>query len=267
MTESQFKNRIWNFYDKNKREFSWRKTTNPYHILVSEVMLQQTQVSRVELKYQAFIHSFPSFSKLAKSSQKDILELWQGLGYYRRALALKRISETIERYYNGKLPKEYSELIRLPGIGPGTAGAILAYAYNLPIAFIETNIRRVFLYHFFPKRKSVSDIEIFPIIRKTVDQRNPREWYYALTDYGAHLGVHKENPNKRSAHYTIQPPFKGSHRELRGKIIRALLQTSPLSKFMLARINKTTITSINDVLLELKNEGFLSEKNNHLSIL
>ena len=219
-----FQAQIWAFYTASGRHnLPWRKTKNPYKIIVSEVMLQQTQVSRVLEKYPEFLKMFPDIESLAKSPLSEVLHVWQGMGYNRRALALKRIAEEVIVKYNGKIPRTRAELQTLHGIGPYTAGAICTFAYNKPEIFIETNIRRIFIHHFFAESREVSDKEILPFVEATLDTKNPREWYYALMDYGAHLPkITKTNSNKQSKHYLKQSTFKGSLRELRGKIIRVL---------------------------------------------
>lgn len=251
-----FQNKIWNFYKENKRVFSWRKTHDPYKILVSEIMLQQTQTSRVMEKYPAFLNVFPSVKELADSSQKAVLKVWQGLGYNRRSFYLKRTAEIIHATYHDKLPKEIDELIKLPGIGKNTAGALVAFAYNLPVVFIETNIRRVFIHEFFKGEQQVSDKDILEFVAITLDKRNPREWYYALMDYGVYLAKIVENPNKKSSHYKIQSKFEGSNRQVRGKIIRLLI-ARPFNYQEL----KETIASIHfeKALQELKNEGLIQQ--------
>lgn len=223
-----FQAQIWAFYGHSGRHnLPWRKTKNPYKILVSEVMLQQTQVSRVLEKYPQFLKKFPTVDTLAKASLSEVLKVWQGMGYNRRALALKRMAEQILNVHKGKIPRSRSELESLPGVGPYTAGAVRAFAFNEAEVFIETNIRRIFIHHFFQlgneTSKLVSDKEISPLVEATLDTKNPREWYYALMDYGAHLPkVARKNSNTQSKHYTKQSKFTGSLRELRGKIIRAL---------------------------------------------
>ncbi|MBI3634407.1 MAG: A/G-specific adenine glycosylase [Candidatus Yonathbacteria bacterium] len=239
-----FQKKIWVFYKKEGRHnLPWRKTKDSYKILISEVMLQQTQVGRVLEEYPQFLKVFPNIEALADASFADILKTWQGMGYNRRALALHRLAKEIVEKYGGKVPHTRAELETLPGIGPYTAGAILAFAFNKPEIFIETNIRRVFIHHFFPRpalskipkggargyqpggstSKLVRDREILSLVEQTLDTKNPREWYWALIDYGAQLPkIEKINPNKRSKHYTKQSSFKGSLRELRGKIIRTL---------------------------------------------
>lgn len=219
-----FQAQIWAFYGHSGRHnLPWRKTKNPYKILVSEVMLQQTQVTRVLEKYPEFLKAFPTVNILAEAPLSQVLKVWQGMGYNRRALALKRMAEKIVTGHKGKIPRERHLLEALPGIGPYTAGAVRAFAFNEPEVFIETNIRRIFIHHFFIEKREVSDQEILPLIQTTLDTDNPREWYYALMDYGAQLPkITKTNHNKQSKHYTKQSTFKGSLRELRGKIIRVL---------------------------------------------
>jgi A/G-specific adenine glycosylase len=217
-----FQAQIWAFYEHSGRKLSWRNTRNPYKILISEVMLQQTQVARVLEKYPEFLKKFPTLEALAASPLGDVLRAWQGMGYNRRARYLKDAAEAVIEG-NGKIPKTETDLLKLPGIGHYTANAILAFAYNEPRVFIETNIRRVFIHHFFKNLKSVSDKQILPLVDQTLDISNPREWYYALMDYGAQLPkVTKRNSNTQSKHYTKQSTFKGSLRELRGTLIRKI---------------------------------------------
>jgi len=222
--EKRFKEIIWDYYKKSGRhDLPWRKTHDPYRILVSEVMLQQTQVSRVLKKYEEFLKKFPSIRALAKAPQVDVLRVWQGLGYNRRALLLKRTAETIVSNFGGTFPKTSEELESLPGIGQSTRGALMAFAFSRPTVFIETNIRSVFIHFFFKDGKKVSDKDVLPLIEKTLDQENPREWYYALMDYGLYLKQTMLNPSRKSAHHIRQSPFKGSNREVRAKILRFVI--------------------------------------------
>ena len=218
----------------------WRKTKDPYRIAVSEIMLQQTQVARVEKYYGSFVRRFPDFRSLARSDARDVVRAWIGLGYNRRALSLWRLAVTVSEKYDGRLPCHQDALEKLPGIGKATAGAIMAFAFNMPKPFIETNIRRVFIHFFFSGRKKVSDAAIMPIVARTLDRGNPREWYWALMDYGAFLGLRAaknkiRNPNTQSAHYKRQSKFSGSDRELRGKILRILPARRKVSVDFLAR--------------------------------
>lgn len=219
-----FKRKIWSYYRRFGRCFPWRKTRDPYRILVSEIMLQQTQVARVKKKYPEFLRAFPTVRFLARAPLSKVLRAWQGMGYNRRAPFLKRSAETIVKKFGGKVPSGQAELEALPGIGHATASAIRAFAFNAPAVFIETNIRRVFIHFFFANKKKINDKEILLLVEKTLDRARPREWYSALMDYGAMLGEKGENPNRKSAHYVRQSVFRGSRRELRGKIMRILLE-------------------------------------------
>lgn len=185
-------------------------------------MLQQTQVSRVLSKYGQFIKVFPTFKSLNASSFVDILKVWQGLGYNRRAKYLKEIARTVTEKYHGIFPLTRDAVREFPGIGDATAGSIIVFAYNTPEVFIETNIRRVYIHFFFSEKVEVSDKEIEKMVEKTLDRKNPREWYYALMDYGAMLSQKVENPNKKSIHYRKQSPFENSVRQARGAIIKKL---------------------------------------------
>jgi A/G-specific adenine glycosylase len=224
---SQFREIIWQYYRTHRREMAWRDITDPYAILVSEVMLQQTQVARVTTKYPEFMATFPDFSSLAAAPLEDVLRVWQGMGYNRRAKMLRDAAGQVMTQFNGQLPKTPEELVTLPGIGPATAGSIAAFAYSAPVVFIETNIRRVFIHFFFPADEKVHDDQILPLVRQTLDETNPREWYYALMDYGAMLKQGVKNPNRRSHGYTVQATFEGSDRQIRGQILRYLLDNGP----------------------------------------
>lgn len=251
-----FKRIVWDYYQQNKRDLPWRKTDNPYHILVSEVMLQQTQVSRVLIKYPIFISQFPNFKQLAQASIKDILQAWQGMGYNRRALYLKRVAEIVEEQYKGNLPDNPVILDSFPGIGGATAASIAAFAFNKPTVFIETNIRRVFIHYFFKDKSEIDDKQILALVQKTVDTKNPREWYWALMDYGSYLGKITDNPNKKSKHYTIQTQFEGSDRQIRGEILKLLLKKSLTEKELL-KIIKREPNKIKNLLQNLKSEKFI----------
>src|SRR3989344_1126855 len=224
-----FQKTVWDFYRKNKRDFPWRTLrlrsgqADPYHILVSEVMLQQTQADRVVRYYNTWLKRFPTIELLAKASFKKIYPFWMGLGYNRRALALQKAAQKSVTEYRGTLPRDVELLEEFPGIGPYTARAITSFAYNIPIACIETNIRRVFIHEFFRKKKLVTDKQIFKIAEQALDKKNSREWHWALMDYGSHLrstlSLSKGgNPNRKHNNYTVQSKFEGSLRQIRGVI-------------------------------------------------
>lgn len=256
-----FQRQIYRYYKFHRRDFPWRRTTDPYSILISEVMLQQTQVTRVQDKYLEFIKVFPDFETLARASRKEVLLVWQGLGYNRRALSLKKIAEKVVSQYGGELPKNVEGLSSFSGIGKSTAGAILAFAFNMQSVFIETNIRRVFIHEFFGGMEKVSDVEILPLVEATIDQKNPREWYWALMDFGSMLKREFENPNRKSAHYTKQPAFEGSGRRIRGLVIKKLLNDGSLSTDTLSKATGVSIDRLKDILKDLTDEGFLRQEN------
>jgi A/G-specific adenine glycosylase len=222
-----FKKTVLDFYKKNGRGYlPWRKNKNAYRVLVSEIMLQQTQVDRVIPKYNSFLKKFPSVRVLAKAPLSSVLREWQGLGYNRRAKMLHQAAKVIAKKYKGVVPSAYDELLGLPGVGPYTACAVRVFAFNQAEALIETNVRSVYLHHFFPKKEKVADTDILPLLEETLDVRNPRVWYSALMDYGSYLKSVTENPSRRSVHHTVQKPFKGSDREIRGVILKELSQKS-----------------------------------------
>lgn len=185
-------------------------------------MLQQTQVERVVPFYKNLLKRFPTVQALARAPLSEVLKAWQGLGYNRRAKMLYAASKEIVGKHKGKFPKTRAELEALPGIGPYTAGAVAAFAYNEDGIFIETNIRAAITHHFFSKRKKVSDKEIVKVLEQVCPERKSREWYSALMDYGAHLKKSGIKLNAKSKHYTKQSKFSGSLREARGAILRAL---------------------------------------------
>lgn len=256
---SQFKKIIWDYYQKNGRKFPWRETKNPYKILVSEIMLQQTQVSRVVPKYTSFLKKFPTTQALAHAMLSEVLQEWQGLGYNRRGMYLKKCAEKIETDFGGKFPKDFKLLCSLPGIGPATAGDILAFAWNIPVVVIETNIRSVFIHFFFHEHEHVSDKDILPLIEQTLDVQNPREWYWALFDYGAHLKETQTNPSRKSSHYIKQSPFKGSVRQKRSHILKLILD-KPRSEQEIFKETKFEIETISDILSSLMREKMLRKE-------
>lgn len=222
MSLAEFQAVVWDYYDQHQRNLPWRKTDDPYKIMVSEIMLQQTQVNRVIIKYAEFLKAFPSISVLATTQLNEVLRLWSGLGYNRRAKFLHEAAKKLQNDFGGHVPKTPEDLMSLPGIGKNTAGAILAYAYNQPVVFIETNIRTVYLHHFFKDKSEVSDAEIIPVLEQTIDQKNPREFYWALMDYGTYLKSTIGNVSKNSKHYVRQSKFEGSLRQVRGQVLKLL---------------------------------------------
>lgn len=263
---SDFRSKIYAYFKKSGRQFPWRaKTVTPYEILVSEIMLQQTQTDRVTPKYQAFITAFPNIEKLAQAPQKSVLTLWSGLGYNRRALFLIRCAQVIVEKYQGQLPTDLLTLKSLPGVGPYTASAVAAFAFNYPTVVLETNIRTVFIHEFFADQTSIQDTLLIPLIEETLDTKNPRQWYWALMDYGAMLKKEFPNPNRRSAHYSKQSPFNGSNRQVRGMILKMLLK-SPLSLEVLGESIPRDKAIAEKIITDLIREGFVKKTRGKLQL-
>ncbi|MDR0784615.1 MAG: A/G-specific adenine glycosylase [Treponema sp.] len=219
---SAFKTEVNAFFTQQGRSFPWRENTTPWGVAVSEFMLQQTQTERVTPFFKRWMERWPTPAALADASLEDALREWVGLGYNKRCRFLKECARVICVKHGGKVPETPAELTQLPGVGAYTAGAVACFAYNYPSVFIETNIRATILNFFFKDAASVSDKKLVPILEEALDRENPRQWYWALMDYGAALKKTGENPSRRSAHYAKQSTFDGSFRQLRGKVVRSL---------------------------------------------
>jgi len=217
-----FQELLWQKASELYREMPWRADTKPYFVLVSEIMLQQTQVSRVKVKFEEFMTRFPTIDILADAPLADVLTVWSGLGYNRRAKYLHKAANVICEEFGGNVPETLNELVSLPGVGPNTAGALLAYSFNQPSLFIETNIRTVLFHHFFNDQSDVSDREVKEVLEQVVDHEHPREFYWAMMDYGSWLKQQGAGGIDRSKHYKKQAPLKGSVREVRGRILKIL---------------------------------------------
>jgi A/G-specific adenine glycosylase len=260
----EFQETIWDYYQRAARSMPWRDQPTPYFVLVSELMLQQTQVSRVLPKFQAFIKAFPNITSLSGANQAEVLAAWSGLGYNRRAKFLHQAAQKVCQDFGGILPDSLEALITLPGIGKNTAGAILTYAYNQPVLFIETNIRTVYFYHFFKDQESVSDSLVLHLLRQTMDAGHPREWYWALMDYGAYLKQTVGNNVQLSKHYVKQSKFSGSKRQIRGQVLKLLI-AKPLRLDQLARhISDARLAT---VLKDLQREGLLYQQDQQYTVV
>lgn len=263
----EFQQEIYSHYTRHKRILPWRPPTlklrrdgsvDPYRIVVSEIMLQQTQVPRVGYKYDEFIKTFPTWQSLAYAKTSDVLRVWKGLGYNRRGLYLRQTAQKVVEEFNGKFPQDEEILVKFPGIGKATASSIKAFAFNLPTVFIETNIRTVFIYFFFKDKDQIHDDEILPLIDETLDRKNPREWYYALMDYGFFLkSSGYRSINTKSKHYTKQSTFEGSTRQLRSKVISFVLEKKEVTEDHLYDKFKHEKGRLAPILKDLIKEGFL----------
>ena len=207
-----------------------------------------------------FINSFLIFAALAGAKLSDVLKIWQGLGYNRRGKYLWESAKIVVEQYNGKLPESIEELQKLPGIGYATSCSISAFAFNTPTVFIETNIRSVFIHFFFHDKENISDAQLLPLIQASVDGKRSREWYWALMDYGAMLKKTKTNPNRRSKPYVKQSTFEGSHRQIRGNILKLVLAKKQSKKQLINEL-KVEPQRLTKALEELDNEGLIAKEN------
>lgn len=265
MNAQDFQELIWQQGRELYRDMPWREDTRPYFVLVSELMLQQTQVDRVRVKFKEFIAAFPDIASLADASLGEVLTVWTGLGYNRRAKFLHEAAKKVVTDFNGEIPDTLEELVSLPGVGPNTAGAILAYSFNVPIVFIETNIRTVYFYHFFEGQAVVSDADIKAVASETLDTENPREWYWAMMDYGSFLKKQGAARNDQSKHYKKQAPLAGSVREVRGLIIK-VLATKELTTDELRALMPND-DRFEKALKALIDEGLISTTANRLHLM
>ena len=253
-----FRNTVLRQYRAAGRAFPWRETRDPYAVLVSEMMLQQTQTLRVVPKYLSWLSAFPDAKTLADAPLSAVLERWVGLGYNRRAKYLHETCKTVVRDFEGRFPQDPETLETLPGIGPYTARAVSTFAFGMPNAFIETNIRSVFLFFFFPGETGVSDADIRPLLEKTLDREDPRTWYYALMDYGSELKKTVGNPNRVSSHYVKQSKFEGSLRQARGAIVRRIQLKGPVSYGEIAAEEGIDYERVVTAGAALEKEGIIS---------
>jgi A/G-specific adenine glycosylase len=256
---ADFRKTILDHYKSEGRSFPWRETRDPYRILVSEIMLQQTQTDRVVQKYNEWLSVFPDAGELAAAPFSLVLEHWIGLGYNRRARYLQETCKAIVERYGGVFPQSADELRALPGLGPYTAAAVSTFSFGIPNVFIETNIRAVFIFFFFPESSDVTDRELLEYIAETIDAADPRTWYYALMDYGATLKKKVGNPNRKSRHYTVQSRFEGSLRQARGAILRQLRSGNAATLADIARENGLPYDRIAKAAEALLGEGFVAE--------
>jgi A/G-specific adenine glycosylase len=262
-----FRRIVWKYYVGNKRDdLPWRKTRDPYKILVSEVMLQQTQVERVRPYYKEFLKKFPTVKALAAAPLGDVLIAWQGLGYNRRAKMLHEAAKEVVKIYKGKFPSSATQLEELRGVGPYTARAVAAFAYNEDVVLIETNVRTAVTHHFFNDKQRVDDKEIITILEKAFPRGKSREWYAALMDYGSHLKRSGVRLNSKSKTYTKQSTFKGSAREARGAILKALAAGERSTAQLTKLLGPERRDQVKDQIKNLLNENIIEKRGRLFSL-
>lgn len=264
-TRKEFCQTVWDFYhSQGRHDLPWCQPEassefDPYKIMLSEIMLQQTQVARVIQKYCEFLQLFPTIQVLAEAELGDVLRSWSGLGYNRRAKFLHQAAQKVVGDFGGAVPEELNKLITLPGVGHNTAGAIMAYSFNQPTLFIETNIRTVYIHHFYNDQENIDDKVILNMLSITLDGENPREWYWALMDYGSYLKRSGVRRNSQSKHYAKQSKFEGSKRQVRGEILRQLGKEPQTFKKLAGTIQDDRLQAVLNALLQ---EGLIQKSGN-----
>lgn len=260
MTVAAFRILVWKHYrEQGRHVLPWRKTKDPYRILVSEIMLQQTQVERVIPYYATWLKKYPTLRALADAPLADVLTSWQGLGYNRRAKMLHEAAKAVVHEHEGKMPKSVETLEALPGIGHYTARAVVAFSYNEDVVFVETNLRTAVIHHFFPDQETIPDTEVIAVLAKALPKGQAREWYAALMDYGAHLKRSGIRVNAKSKGYAKQSSFKGSGREVRGAILRALSSKKTTKAALIKLFPDDRRPQVEEQLAKLESEGLVKK--------
>lgn len=262
--EKKFRRDLWRWWKQHRRDFLWRRTEDPYAILISEIMLQQTQADRVLPKYEAFMKRFPNITALSNARSASVIREWQGLGYNSRALWLKAAAQMIVANYRGAVPREEEELIALPGVGLYTAKAIRAFAWNLQSAPVDTNIRRILIRHF----GIVAENDLQTFANQMTPRGRSRDWSAMLMDFGA-LVCTASNPSCAALgmKHILEPkpgakqkPFKDSDRFWRGRIVEVLRGQPEVSSAVLWReIERLGGTKISKARVEHIVKSLLSD--------
>lgn len=258
---NNFHSKLFSWFSENKKDYPWRKTTDPYHIMVSEFMLQQTQTSRVVPKYLSFLDKFPTLESLANADNRDVLELWSGLGYNRRAIWLKEASQKILSL--GSFPKDPKELKKIKGIGDYTSRAIIIFAYNENIATVDTNIRRIFIVEGFATEETKQK-ELFEVAEQLLPKNNSREYHSALMDYGNVILTSAKTKIKPK---TVQGKFEGSDRQYRGRIIKYLTSHLIATKEEILKNCSVPEERIDSILSKLVKDRLIKKEKENFTLI
>jgi len=257
-TVAAFQRFVRTYFKNYGRDFPWRRTKDPYKILVSEVMLQQTQTERVVVKYAEFLKAFPTWKALSAASPAEVVKVWMGLGYYRRAFNLHKAARSVCENFGGKPPRSAEALKKLPGVGPYTAAAVAAFAFGEAAPMIETNIRTVYLHLFYPQASEVSDSEILDKVAETMCRKDPRTWFYALMDIGVVLKKHTKGVNARSKHHVKQSRFQGSQRQVRAAVLKLVVSRARIKRDEVLSTLVYEKKKVERALLDLESEGLIA---------
>ena len=248
-----FRRKVLRFYRRSGRDLPFRHTTDPYRIVVAEVMLQQTQVDRMLFWYEAWLERWPDWHSLARAGRREVLKMWSGLGYNRRALYLLETARRVVNEYQGRLPSDYRALIRLPGIGPYVANAVLVFAFGQRRAAVDTNVRRV-LIHELGLPPDIPAKAVQEIAQAVLPRTDPAEWHHALMDYGA-LALPRQAGRPRSREAGER--YEGSLRQVRGEIIRRLTTAARIRLDTVARSLACPLGTVVRAATALEKEGLV----------
>lgn len=259
----RFQRRLLRWYARHGRhDFIWRKNPTPYRVLVAEVMLQQTQVARVEPKYREFLRRYPNFRTLAKAKTGELLALWSGLGYNRRALLLRACARQVVECFSGRLPSNLQQLVALPGIGLYTAAAVNIFARNRDEVCIDTNVRRV-LIHELGLPQAIGPRTLAGVARQVLPRGRSRVWHSALMDYGRMVATSRSTGIKPKGGSAIR--FIGSVRYYRGRLLKALL-SGPRTHTALARILDLPLARVKKIAAGMARDGLLEVRGQRLCL-
>jgi len=260
------------WFEPRRRAYPWRRTRDPYRVLVAEVMLQQTQAARVEPAFARFLRAFPSLRALARAPLREVLVAWDGLGYNRRAVALAEAARRIAREHGGRVPRDPTALRSLPGVGPYTAAAVASIAFGLPAATVDTNVRRI-VSRVTAGAEDLGAGRVRELAQAWLDPRDPGAWNQALMDLGRELCRPRPRcepcPLRTGCRYAaghrsvVAPrrkdaePFAGSMRQLRGAVVRALRRLPSATVDELTRTVGADGERVAEAVRRLSAEGLL----------
>jgi len=253
----RFQKKIFLFYKKNKRDLPWRKTTDPYKILLSEIMLQQTQVKRVVVYYEKWIARWFTIHAFASAALPEVLQMWMGLGYNTRAINLHNTAKKIVDIFDGDVLRAMQQYKELPGIGKYTSQAVQIFSTNADLITVDTNIRRIFISEF-DLPENISERDLWILAEQCLPVGKSRDWHNALMDYGAlRLTAHKTGIRPT----TRQTQFEGSNRQIRAQILRHVLE-KPMTGKELTQTLKIDQERLEPILEKMINQHILLKKNN-----
>ena len=251
-----FREKIFDFYRLNGRSFPWRQTTDRYAVMISEIMLQQTQAERVVPKFEAWLQQFPDIPHLASAPLQQVLWFWSGLGYNSRAVRLQRCASIIMDSFGGIVPGEPAILKTFPGIGEYTCRSIPVFADNLDTAAVDTNIRRIMI-HELGLPEDISPTKLQQEAEALVPSGRSRDWHNALMDYGSLVLTSKKTGIRP---LTKQSRFQGSKRWYRGKLIKELINSDGMFLEEVSEKYASCPWDLDEIINNLISEGLVERQ-------